>query len=191
MRSLWRWIMRGFLGITFVIGCAAMAAWATLDAYGPVCFNKQTYREVAPPSAPLPEYQVIFSQVILEGGWLRIHRDTKPPGLYKGWRSSLEDQRYPASHVAFMDQSWVFETNYNPDMDWGDVLRFEGFNSFAGRAPLWLIGLVLLSPSLIWLIAGVLVPTQRRRQRLANNQCPQCGYSLTGSSSNTCPECGR
>jgi hypothetical protein len=46
-----------------------------------------------------------------------------------------------------------------------------------------------------WFILLVRANNQRNRrldreERLANNQCLSCGYSMVGNTSGTCPECG-
>jgi hypothetical protein len=49
---------------------------------------------------------------------------------------------------------------------------------------------VVASPVLLVAVAAVLVVVKSRRQAEAGPHCGNCGYNLTGSTSNRCPECG-
>jgi hypothetical protein len=52
-----------------------------------------------------------------------------------------------------------------------------------------LVGLALLAAGMLawWKIDR---PYELRQERLAQGQCPGCGYDLTGNVSGVCPECG-
>jgi hypothetical protein len=51
--------------------------------------------------------------------------------------------------------------------------------------PIWPLNIVLMI-----LIFAVLRKPIRRRARIKNACCPDCGYNLQGNTSGTCPECG-
>ncbi|MEM9916095.1 MAG: hypothetical protein AAF911_14160 [Planctomycetota bacterium] len=50
-----------------------------------------------------------------------------------------------------------------------------------------LVGLILIAPGALWLLA---IYKRSRHLRLQTNLCLHCGYNLTGVESDMCPECG-
>jgi hypothetical protein len=65
------------------------------------------------------------------------------------------------------------------------VRRGYPYCSWLASAPLWAFAAATAVGPLMWLRARARSARRRRR-----NQCPGCGYDLTGNASGVCPECG-
>jgi len=93
---------------------------------------------------------------------------------FHGQLSLIEDQTPPG---------WVFPTPNNAMSPW----TVNAYFKVLFRVPYWLLAILLAIPPILW--SAQFFRLRRRRNRIRNGLCPQCGYDLRATP-DRCPECG-
>ena len=115
-------------------------------------------------------------------------------GNTPGWTMGSWQGAYWKAPDPADPNTWADSRNYFLGFEWspragrasnrGPFIRIATPTTFVAAVPHWFICLLVSLVMLQW------VRVQRRRRRLGENHCSNCGYDLRASVGR-CPECGR